>query len=71
MGAAPGEPGYIKQEAEKRGITEYAATIPTLGVQLVAKHLTNKATGQMRPKEGDLIKKKWEIYTLILVSCAV
>ena len=67
--AAPGEPGYIEQEAVKRGYTAYSANIPTLGVQLISKHTGTEARARMSPIEGELgIKKRWGMYPLILVG---
>ena len=67
--AAPGEPGYIEQEAVKRGYSAYSANIPTLGVQLISKHTGTEARARMSPSEGELgIKKRWGMYPLILVG---
>ena len=67
--AAPGDTGYIEQEAVKRGYTEYSANIPTLGVQLISKHTSNEAKARMSPSEGELgIKKKWGMYPMLLVT---
>jgi hypothetical protein len=68
VGAAPGTPAMIKEEAEKRGLTEYAPNIPTFGVKLVKKSKSNEAEGIMRPVEGDLVTKKWGMYPLIQVG---
>ena len=67
MGAAPGSPTSIKAEAEKRGLDAYAASIPTLGVQLGSKG-TNPAPARMCPSEGEILSKKWGMYPLIMVG---
>ena len=67
--AAPGEPGYIEQEAVKRGYNAYSANIPTLGVQLISKHAGTEARARMSPKEEEMgLKKRWGMYPLILVG---
>ena len=67
MGAAPGDAAHIKAEAEKRGLDEYSATIPTLGVPLGPKQKSSQASARMCPAEGDLVSKKWGMYPLLLV----
>ena len=67
VGAAPGTPGNIKEEAERRGLTGYAPNIPTFGIKLVKKNKTNEAEGIMKPVEGDMVAKKWGMYPLIQV----
>ena len=66
MGAAPGDAAHIKAEAEKRGLDEYSATIPTLGVPLGPKQKSSQASARMCPAEGDLVSKKWGMYPLLL-----
>ena len=66
VGAAPGSPTTIKEEAEKRGLTAHAATIPTLGIQLVGKG-NNPVQARMSPSEGELLSNNWGMYPLLLV----
>ena len=49
---------HVKAEAEKRGLDEYSATIPTLGVPLGPKQKSSQASARMCPAEGDLVSKK-------------
>ena len=60
----------IKDKADPRGLSEYAANIPipTHGVKRVKTHRTTDAMGIMKPEEGDLVSKKWGMYPLIQVS---
>ena len=66
MGAAPGSPAAIKEEAGRRGLNAHAATIPTLGIQLGGKG-NNPAQARMSPSEGEILSNNWGMYPLILV----
>ena len=68
MGAAPGDQKHIKEEAEKRGLTEYSALIPTLGVPLGTTGGEGMTTARLCPTEGELVSKHWGQYPLIMVS---
>ena len=66
VGAAPGSPATIKEEADKRGLNAHAATIPTLGIQLGGKG-NNPVQARMSPSEGELLSNNWGMYPLLLV----
>ena len=68
VAAAPGTPEMIKDEADLRGLSGYAANIPTFGVKLAKTSKTTEAMGIMKPGEGDLVSKKWGMYPLIQVN---
>lgn len=68
MGAAPGDQKHIQEEADKRGLTEYSALIPTLGVPLGTTGGEGMTTARLCPSEGELVSKCWGQYPLIMVS---
>ena len=51
-----------------RGLSGYAANIPTFGVKLAKTSKTTEAMDIMKPGEGDLVSKKWGMYPLIQVN---
>ena len=67
LGAITGTPESLKAEAEKRGISDYDATVPTLQVSLGTTRTGAHAVIKMGPQEGTLIKKGWGMYPVLLV----
>ena len=59
----------VKEQAEKRSLTAHAATIPTLGIQLVGGKGNNPVQARMSPAEGELLSNNWGLYPMLLVRC--
>ena len=62
MSIAPGTKESLKAEAEKRGMTEYDARVPTLEVSLGTTATGPQASVRMGPMENDWMDKGWGNY---------
>ena len=68
LSIAPGTKESVKAEAEKKGMTEYDARVPTLEVTLGTTATGPQVTVNMGPMEGDWMAKGWGNYPLIMVN---
>ena len=68
IGLAPGTTESVRDEAERRGLKDYDARVPTIELALGNPKKGTQAVIGMGPKEGAWISNRWGNYPILLVS---